>query len=261
MLRLIRCEFLKLKRKKFVLFVVLAAFLFPIPFTALILSRKVGGIDAFDRLYELLLVVEVPVMLPCILGIIAAMLFFMERDNGTLKNVRTIPVSAWKIASAKIVVLYIIGLIYACATLLSSMAGGLIAGSDLGNISGKVWVTIVSALLYTTSVLPVVIAIVLFNRSYIFSIILTFFYTMFCFMIGFTGQIMSPVPVMRLLTNVLPTPLIYRWQAGQMIEPGTKSYVLWEPYLLPLWLAALNVFIIGALSYLAIIKIYGGQEE
>lgn len=261
MLRLIRCEFWKLKRKKFVILVVIAALLFPIPFTALILKDNMGGIDTFDRLYEMLLVIETPVMLPCILGTVAAMLFFMERDNGTLKNLKAVPIPAWKIASAKIAALYILGMLYALATLFSSITGGLIAGSYLGNIWNKLIVTMITALLYTTSILPVVIAIVGFNRSYIFSIILTFFYTMFSFTIGFTGQIFSPEPVMKLLTHLLPAPLIYRWQATQMIEQGTNAYSIWEPYLLPLWLVIFIILMIGTLSYLAIIKIYQKQES
>lgn len=261
MLRLIRCEFWKLKRKKFVLFVVLAALLFPVPLTVLVLNSRVGGVDAFDELYEMLLCMGTPIMLPCILGIIAAMLFFMERDNGTLKNSRTVPVPVWKIASAKISVLYILGLIYSSTTLISSMIGGLLAGSSFGDIWEKVWVSIVTGLLYTTSILPVVIVIVGFNRSYIFSIILTFFYTMFDFMLGFTGMFTSPEPVMKLLTNIMPAPIIYRWQASWMVEPGTNAYNVWEPYILPLWIVALTVFIIGVLSYLAVINIYKKQES
>lgn len=261
MLRLIKCEFWKLKRKNFIILIVLAALLFPIPFTALILKGKMGGIDSFNRLYEMLLIIETPVMLPCILGTIAAILFFMERDHGTLKNLRAIPIPAWKIASAKIVTLYIIGLLYALTTLFSSVMGGLISGSDLENIWSKIVVTMITALLYTTSILPAVIAIVWFNRSYIFSLILIFFYTMFGFTIGFTGQIFSSEPVMKLLTHLLPAPLIYRWQATQMIEQGTSAYFIWKPYLLPLQLVALTIFMIGALSYLAIIKIYQRQES
>lgn len=261
MLRLIQCEFWKLKRKKFIFFVVFAALFCPVPFTAIVLNENMGGIDTFDRLYELLLLVEIPVMLPCILGVIAAMLFFMERDNGTMKNSRTIPILAWKTASAKIAVLYILGLFYAYATLFSSIAGGLIAGSAMSGIFGKLWITAASALLYITGTLPVIIAIVAFNRTYLFSIILVFFYTMFCFAVSFTGQFMSSEPVMKLLANVLPTSLIYRWQAARMLEPGTESYSIWEPYLLPLWQVALTVFVIGAVSYLAIIKIYQGQES
>ena len=48
MLKLIKCEFWKLKRKHFVSFVVFAALLFPIPFTALVLAGSVGNFTGFD---------------------------------------------------------------------------------------------------------------------------------------------------------------------------------------------------------------------
>lgn len=137
MLDLVKCEFWKLKRKKFVLFVIFSALLFPIPFTALVLKGNVGDLNAFDGLYDMLSCIAVPVMLPCILGIISAMLFYMERDNATLKNLMAIPVSAWKIATAKIIVLYFISLLFTCVTLFSAIIGGIIAGTDLGNIWNK----------------------------------------------------------------------------------------------------------------------------
>ena len=171
LLKLIKCEFWKLKRKHFVSFVVFAALLFPIPFTALVLAGSVGNFTGFDAVFGLLVTLGEPVMLPIVLGIVAAMLFFMERDNDTLKNLHTIPISPTKIASAKIAVLFILGLIYSLATLLSSMVGGLMAGSELVNIGEKIWISIITSLLYTASTLPVVIIIVGLNRSYIFSII------------------------------------------------------------------------------------------
>ena len=156
MLKLIKCEFWKLKRKHFVSFVVFAALLFPIPFTALVLAGSVGNFTGFDAVFGLLVTLGEPVMLPIVLGIVAAMLFFMERDNDTLKNLHTIPVFPVKIASAKIAVLFILGLIYSLATLLSSMAGGLMAGSELVNIGEKIWISVVTSVLYTASTLPVV---------------------------------------------------------------------------------------------------------
>ena len=152
MLKLIKCEFWKLKRKHFVSFVVFAALLFPIPFTALVLAGSVGNFTGFDAVFGLLVTLGEPVMLPIVLGIVAAMLFFMERDNDTLKNLHTIPVFPVKIASAKIAVLFILGLIYSLATLLSSMAGGLMAGSELVNIGEKIWISVVTSVLYTASI-------------------------------------------------------------------------------------------------------------
>ena len=260
MLKLIKCEFMKLKRKKFVSFVVFAALLFPIPFSALILRGNVGDLNAFDSLYDMLFCMAIPIMLPCILGIIAAMLFYMERDNSTLKNLMVIPIQKWKIATSKIIVLYFIGLLFAAITLLSSMIGGLIVGAELGNIGNKITVAAVTAVLYTTGTLPIVIAIVKLNRSYIFAIILTFFYTMFGFSLAFTGQFTSDTQIMKVLTSILPAPIIYRWQASRMIEQGTTAFEVWQPYFLKLWIVALTVFILGGISYFAIIRIYQKRE-
>ena len=260
MLKLIKCEFMKLKRKKFVSFVVFAALLFPIPFSALILRGNVGDLNAFDSLYDMLFCMAIPIMLPCILGIIAAMLFYMERDNSTLKNLMVIPIQKWKIATSKIIVLYFIGLLFACITLLSSMIGGLIAGADLGNIGNKITVAAVTAILYTTGTLPIVIAIVKLDRSYIFAIILTFFYTVFGFSLAFTGQFTSDNQIMKVLTSILPTPIIYRWQASRMIEQGTTAFEVCQPYFLKFWIVALTVFILGGISYFAIIRIYQKRE-
>lgn len=93
MLRLIQCEFMKLKRKKFMLLVALSALLFPIPITVLMtmpqeMARYDSKAEVFDGLFNLVLGNGVQLLLPCVLGIIAAMLFFMERDNDTFKNLR-----------------------------------------------------------------------------------------------------------------------------------------------------------------------------
>ncbi|MDE6847040.1 MAG: ABC transporter permease, partial [Lachnospiraceae bacterium] len=47
MLKLVKCEFAKLKRKKFILLVVFSAFLFPVPLTALMtMPQTVGEYDS-----------------------------------------------------------------------------------------------------------------------------------------------------------------------------------------------------------------------
>ena len=89
MLKLIKCEFLKLKRKKFIPLIILAAFLFPIPLTYLMttpsmMERYTDRADAFDGLFNMVLGYGIQFLLPCIIGVIAAILFFMERDNDTL---------------------------------------------------------------------------------------------------------------------------------------------------------------------------------
>ena len=111
MLKLIKCEFLKLKRKKFIPLIILAAFLFPIPLTYLMttpsmMERYTDRADAFDGLFNMVLGYGIQFLLPCIIGVIAAILFFMERDNDTFKNLRTIPVTSTQMVLAKIIVLF-----------------------------------------------------------------------------------------------------------------------------------------------------------
>ena len=47
----------------------------------------------------------------CPKKMIAAILFFMERDNDTFKNLRTIPVTSTQMVLAKIIVLFIFGIV------------------------------------------------------------------------------------------------------------------------------------------------------
>lgn len=261
MLKLIQCEIRKLKRKHFISFVIFAALLFPVPFTVLVLAGSVGNFTGFEAVFGLLVSIGMPVMLPAVVGIVATMLFFLERDSDTLKNLRSIPVSPIKIATAKIIVLFILGLIFAFATVISSMVGGMITGSELTNIAKMSGIAIITALFYTTSILPVVIVIVGFNRTYIFSVILTLFYTMLDFMLAYGGMFATTDPMMRLITTVMPAPIIYRWQATLFVYPGTPAYSAIEPYFLPLGLVTLTILIIGGLSYLAIIRIYSKRES
>ncbi len=86
MLKLVICEFTKLKRKKFICLVVLSAFLFPVPLTVLMTmpqtaERYDSKIAIFNDYFQSVMGYGVELLLPCMIGVIAAMLFFMERDN------------------------------------------------------------------------------------------------------------------------------------------------------------------------------------
>lgn len=101
MLKLIKNEFRKLKRKKFIPLTVLAAFLFPVPLTYLMttpsmMERYTDKADAFDGLFNMVLGYGIQFLLPCIIGVIAALLFFMERDNDTFKICGQFPLPARK---------------------------------------------------------------------------------------------------------------------------------------------------------------------
>ncbi|MDU7474722.1 MAG: ABC transporter permease [Paenibacillus macerans] len=259
MLKLVRCEFTKLKRKKFILLVILAAFLFPIPFTMLAMNGGFGGLNVYDKLFGMIVSYGQALLLPSILGIVASMLFFMERDNDTLKNLRTIPVSATRMVTAKILVLFILGLIFSLASVAASMLGGAFVGNIQG-VFAKLCISAADGMLLTAGTLPVVIAIVFFNRSYIFSIILAFFYTILNFSMAFVG-LQYDTPMMKLLTSILPTPIIYRWLLGLFTSPADSFYAIIAPKILPLPQVIIIIAIIALISYMAIVRIYNKRED
>lgn len=70
------------------------------------LARYADKAQLFDGLFNMVMGYGVIFLLPCVIGVIAAMLFFMERDNETFKNLRTIPVTSTQMIVAKIIVLF-----------------------------------------------------------------------------------------------------------------------------------------------------------
>ena len=221
MLNLIRCEFQKLKRKKFIQLTLAAAFLFPIPLTILMAKDKM----AFDQLFRANMLMGDLLLLPGVLGVVASMLFFMERDNDTLKNLLTIPVSKTKLLLAKLSVLLILSVLYSVAGLGATLIGGVI----VGNVEGVLYRLLLSLLIgifVLIATLPVIVVIVAKNKSYIFSVIISFAYAI----VGFAITMMfgtNPEAV-NSIASILPVPIIIKWYLGSIPLEETLSYVL--PY-------------------------------
>ena len=260
MVKLIKCELKKMKRRRFISLMVFAAFLFPIPITLLAIVGNAGGADGFDWVFQFIVTYGEALMFPTVIGIIAAMLFFTERDNDTLKNLRVIPVSVEKLAISKICVLFILSFIYSSATISASMIGGFIAGGTISDIPYKFGVAILTGILYTMGTLPLIICIVYFNKSYIISILMTVCYAFFDFAVGFV-LIVSDSPVVKTLINIMPAAIIYRWQMNMFVDESVTFYDKIAGYFLPLSITALVLVIMGSLSCIAIVYIYKKRER
>ena len=258
--KLVKCELRKIKRKHFISFVLFASVLFPVVGTAFALKGSFANMDNFNGLFAMLISYGIALMLPCVLGIVASMLFIVERDSDTLKNLMLIPISAARLATVKIIVLFILGIVFSMATTLSAIVGGILSGGDIVNIGEKLCIATLTGVLYTVGTLPVLIAIVFFNKSYIFSVIITVFYTFFNFFLAFVG-LASDSPVMLVLKNIMPAPTIYRWQASLFVSPQEPYYETIKPYFLSLPTVCLVLGILGLLSYLAIVHIYKKRER
>ncbi len=236
MLDLIVCEFQKLKRKKFVQLTVGASVLFPMVLT-LLMSRDS---QTFDQLFRAVFLLGDLLFLPCVLGVIATMLFLMERDNDTLKNLLVIPVSKAKLLFAKLCVLLGLSVLYSVSSLGASLVGGLIVG-NVNHVLLRLGVSVCLGIFVLIGTLPVIMVILIGNKSYIFSIILSFAYAVINFAI--TMMFGTSPALMDGLASVLPIPLIVKWYLGVMPVEDALSYIL--PYTEP------TAYIIGIMAVYA----------
>lgn len=108
MLKLLRCEFAKLKRKP--LFFAAAAISALIPLGCALFLPEMqefsSGAEAVDRLMSTLFQLSAYLLLMPAIVVLASNLLFEEQDNDTLKNLLTIPVSKPALALAKMTLLF-----------------------------------------------------------------------------------------------------------------------------------------------------------
>ncbi len=252
MLKLIFCELAKLRRKKLIPFVILSAFMFP-PLVAImmltprIMERYDTKAALFDDFYQFVLGYGVELLLPCILGVIAAMLFFMERDNDTFKNLRTVPVTSTQMIFAKITLLFLFGLIFSLSSaVVTIFCGSLIA--EVGGLGYKLWVAVEMGIFITAGTLPLVVLVVFFSKTYIFSILLCVFYSVLSLTVEGCYEVLP-----RFLCWMMPLPLLNIWCAGDMVRHGVRESVGRLEYLVPT--TTQTVLILGVMSVLSIFLI------
>lgn len=219
MLRLIICEFTKLKRKKFVLLVILSAFIFPVPITVMMTTPQMAkrfssDVEVFNACFQFIMGYGVELLLPCIIGVIAAMLFFMERDNDTFKNLATIPVTSTQMIIAKIIVLFFMGVVFSLTSAFAAVAcGGLV--SEVNGVFYKLFVAVEMGLFITAGTLPLIVLVVFFSKTYIFSILLCVFYSV----LSMTAETCFGV-LPKAVCWLVPIPLTTLWSAGDMEKHG-----------------------------------------
>lgn len=252
MLKLVICEFTKLKRKKFILLVILSAFLFPVPITVMMTTPQTAGqydsdAEIFNACFQFIVGYGESLLLPCVVGVIAAMLFFMERDNDTFKNLRTVPVTSTQMIFAKIIVLFVMGVIFS----LSSAFAAVLCGSLVSEVNGvayKLFVALEIGIFITAATLPLIALVVFFSKTYIFSILLCVFYSVLSMTAeSFFGQLPKAV------CWLMPIPLTTLWGAGDMARHGVMEMKGVLEYLVPGTFEV--ILILGIETFLSVIVI------
>lgn len=155
-------------------------------------------------------------LLPCIIGVIAAMLFFMERDNDTFKNLRTIPVTSTQMVLAKIFVLFLFGIIFCVASTIATILCGF-GTLEVYGLGYKLFLAIETGIFITAGTLPLIVLVVFFSKTYVFSILLCVFYSVLNMS---ATALFDALP--KTILWFLPTPLTTFWSAGDMAAHGIK---------------------------------------
>ena len=104
MLRLMECEFLKLKRRPLVFISLVLSVFMPLAYV-FFLSDVNTDVDAVNGVMSSLFQLSAYLLLMPLLVILASSLLFQELDHDTLKNLAAIPVDRTKLVLSKMMVL------------------------------------------------------------------------------------------------------------------------------------------------------------
>ncbi len=263
MLKLMLCECAKLKRKPLFFAAVFLSIL--IPLICLLLPSEVStSAHAVDAVMSTLLQLSGFLLLMPVIVVLASNLLFLEQDSNTLKNLMTVPVGKACLATAKLLLLLLFAVAFMAFGGLLCLMILLIQGWEPVGFWRMFWVGLGEGVLMWSGALPCVLLVIALNKSYIVSVIITFFYTMVNYILAmsttFTSQPFAFNP-----GTLLPGPLAMRWifQYFDHTNPSEELAALLEQ-VSPYFVNELQAFGVAAAEsavFLAlIVLIYRRQE-
>ncbi|TEB04866.1 ABC-2 family transporter protein [Pelotomaculum schinkii] len=259
MRNLLLCEFKKFKRKKNFFLALLAAFVFPVLGSALVAGRPsadFAGMISFAREESNFL------LLMPLLIILAANLFFSEHYNDTLKNLLCIPVSKNRLVFVKLLVLLIFSVVFQIVGFAISTGMTVLYHIPLTDFSLQFVLTAATGILIWAAALPCIVLVIWFNKSYILSVIIVFFYTLLNYAMHFSDAILMQ-PLGFNAGTLMPIPMIFRWLYQFNIPVGeiqTAFYNRFSPYFASTSACFVVLLIEAAVCALLMICIYRRRE-
>ncbi len=256
---LIFCELKKLKRKKTFSLALLAAFIFPVLGTALVSGfTNVTFADMLSFVRE----DSGFLLLMPLLIILAANLFFSEQDNDTLKNLLCIPLSKNSLVLVKLLVLLIFSILFQMIGFAIIMIISALQHIALTDLIVQFILTAATGVLLWAASLPCIILVIWFNKSYVLSVIIVFFYTLLNYGMHLSDAILMH-PLGFNVGTLMPIPLIFRWlyQFNNPIgEIQTAFYHRFSPYFAPTSVCFFVLLIEAAICILGMTLIYHHKE-
>lgn len=253
MLKLIRCEFLKLKRRRFVALTMGVAFLFPIP----VLFLAVRQAQSFYMLFRIVFVFGEMLFLPCVLGVLSAMIFLSETENNVFKNMLTVPVSKTKLFISKCLVLMILSVIYCLIELSASIVASCFVGGSL-QATSFISFSILSGIFMFATSLPVILFVIAFGKNYTISNIVSFMYAVVCFALAYLCLGSGGEAMLKTQITMLPVVTVFQWYLGYFpLESRLQNYL---PYAISTTDIMIYMVIFSLIMILAGAIIYRRKE-
>lgn len=231
MLKLITCEFWKLKRKRLFQYAFLTCFIIPVLYCVILKDKSLDNLMSVVREDNGML------LLTPLSVIIAANLFFEEHDYDTLKNLMCVPVSKGRLAIAKLSVILAFDVAYELAGYGIAMFLAVLLGTPTEGWVSQLFLTVGAAVLIWAAAMPCICLVVWCNRSYIISVLIAFAYTVLGYLMRVSDTFIM-VPLGPNPATFLPFPMITRWlyQYHSMEGAGgilLEFYKKLSPYFVP----------------------------
>ena len=134
-------------------------------------------VDAVNGVMSSLFQLSAYLLLMPLLVILASNLLFEELDNDTLKNLVTVPVNRTKLVLSKMLVLLLFAVGFMAVGGLVNLVVLLFQGWEPVGFWTLFGVGIEEGLIMWVVALPCILLVVLLNKNYIVSVVITFFYT------------------------------------------------------------------------------------
>ncbi len=195
MLKLIQTEFLKLRRRKFFLFMLFTALF--MPFLAVFYFRSVRetGIDPI-QFYKWTAFSYTPwIILPIVLGVVSTMLMYDENQNDTLKQLWIIPISKTGYIFSKFIVVFSYSICFMLLTAAASVFFGMLSGYiafEWSSISYMLRKCMEIAILTAFAIMPL-LGTAAVGKGYILPICVTLVYTFLGFILLMVNLYLHPL--------------------------------------------------------------------
>lgn len=266
MAELILCEFRKLKRRRILWLVAFAACLFPVPVVLLSYTSGGGAEGAFETASLILLSwIGVPLMVPFLAGLLAALLFCSEQENGTLKNLYAIPVRPAALALAKIAVILLLAVAFTLLTFLAALAAAAGFGFSVAGLARKLAAAVLAGLFYAALSLPAVFLVLWLRRGMLLSVLLSGVYAVVLETMVWRGVYAisnGRTPDWADPSLWTPPVLIFHWYPGFVSSVADTAEITAQDlfFLVPTWQVATACAAVTALCLPLILWVWKRRE-